>query len=291
MPAINLLGIQRGATGEENPMKHLGQATAVLTALCAAALGGCSGDDPGNQDSSAGNGGRAGRDARDGGTAGRAGDGAAGDDGGAAGSAADAGEPPAGDGSYFPLVPGNRWTFRVTDGAAISMKGQVIGDLEPVGGTGPNASVMAYRATTTKADGTDMTVSWQAEVDDKIVRYREQSFMGAGSVLNLEEHWDPYKLRVDMTEQHLVAGATWAETCMETKLPVGMAPSTTTVTDTWRVVAVDEPVTVPAGTFDALVLEKTGASALKRYWFVRGVGKVKETGTQTEELADYDVVE
>ena len=27
--------------------------------------------------------------------------------------------------------------------------------------------------------GADMTISWQAEVDDKVVRYREQSFMAS----------------------------------------------------------------------------------------------------------------
>jgi hypothetical protein len=267
--------------------------TSLLTAMLAL-LGACGGDDPGSQNGSSGRGG-AGQDA--GATAGRGGGGAAGRDDGTSGTMADsghneAGEMPPDDRSFFPLVPGNRWTFRVTEGAAVSMKTQTIGDLEEVGGTGPASGEMAYRATTTKADGGDMTVSWQAEVDDKIVRYREQAFASAGGALELEEHWDPYKLRVDMAEEHLATGATWVETCDETKLPVGMAPTTATISDSWRVVAAAEPVTVPAGTFDALVLEKTGGgSSIKRYWFVRGVGKVKETGTQTEELDSYDVVE
>jgi hypothetical protein len=49
-------------------------------------------------------------------------------------------------------------------------------------------------------------------------------------------------------------------------------------------------VTVPAGTFHALILQKAGSSVAKTYWFVRGVGKVKETGGQTEELVEYHVV-
>jgi hypothetical protein len=211
--------------------------------------------------------------------------------GGAAGAdLAGAGALPPGDGSFFPLVTGNSWTFRVTDAGVVSMKTQTIGALEVVGGTGPNKDAMAYRATTTKDDGGDMTVSWQAEVDGKIVRYREQAFATDATDLELEEHWDPYKLRVDASEEHLMAGATWTETYMETKLPVGMAPSTATANDAWRVISVSESVTVPAGTFDALVIEKTSGSP-KRYWFVRGVGKVKETGTQTEELASYEVME
>jgi hypothetical protein len=193
--------------------------------------------------------------------------------------------------SYFPLATGNSWTFRVTEMGVVSMKTQTIGALEPVGGTGPNKDLMAYRATTMKSDGADQTISWQAEVDGKVVRYREQSFMSAGGMLELEEHWDPYKLRVDMAADKVTTGATFTEMAMETKLPVGMTPTTATVTDTWRVVSGSESVTVPAGTFDALLLEKTGGTSIKRYWFVRGVGKVKETGTQTEELASYEVME
>ena len=193
-------------------------------------------------------------------------------------------------GSYFPLATGNKWTFRVTEAGMVSMKTQTIGALEPVGGTGPNKDKMAYRATTSKDDGGDETVSWQAEVDDKIVRYREQSFMASTGDLELEEHWAPYKLRVDASEARLKAGTMWTEMYSETKLPVGMAPATAMASDTWKVIALDEAVTVPAGTFRALVIEKTGGTP-KRYWFVRGVGKVKETGTQTEELASYEVGE
>lgn len=221
-----------------------------------------------------------------GGTAGMNASGGAGGGSGQAGS----GGAPATDGSYFPLATGNSWTFRVTEAGVVTMKTQTIGALEMVGGSGPNKDKMAYRAVTEKDDGGDETVSWQAEVDGKIVRYREQSFMASTGDLELEEHWDPYKLRVDATEARLMTGVMWTETYSETKLPVGMAPATATESDTWRVIATSESVTVPAGTFDALVIEKTGGTP-KRYWFVRGVGKVKETGTQTEELQSYEVMD
>jgi hypothetical protein len=222
-----------------------------------------------------------------GGNAGTSGEGGVG---GTAGSTGGTGALPPGEGSFFPLTTGNSWTFRVTDAGVVTMKTQTIGPLEPVGGTGPNKDAMAYRATTEKDDGGDMTVSWQAEVDGKIVRYREQSFAATGGAVELEEHWDPYKLRVDGTEAHLMQGATWTEMYSETKMLMGMPAMTAAGSDAWRVIAVDEPVTVPAGTFNALVIEKMGGTP-KRYWFVRNVGKVKETGTQTEELASYDVME
>jgi hypothetical protein len=207
-----------------------------------------------------------------------------------AGTPHDAGPGPSADGSFFPFAVGNRWTFRVTEDGAVTTKTQTIGELEPVGGIGPNKDTMAYRATTAKDDGGDETVSWQAEVDGKIVRYREQSFAASTGELEIEEHWAPYKLRVDSAKARLMTGATWTETYSETKQKKGKAPSIDMASDTWRVVAGVESVTVPAGTFTALVIEKTGGTP-KRYWFVRGIGKVKETGTKTEELESYDVEE
>jgi hypothetical protein len=301
----------------------------AMQATVLVALAACAGNDPSKSDGTSGNGGAGGALAGVGGTlagsggsagtnsSGMAGVGgtlagsggsagsASGGIGGSAGSAgstagsggsagaaagAGAGAPPSGDGSFFPLATGNTWTFKVTEAGVVTMKKQTIGALEPVGGTGPNKDKMAYKATTEKDDGGDETISWQAEVDGKIVRYREQSFMASTGMLELEEHWAPYKLRVDASEAHLMAGVMWTEMYSETKLPVGMAPATAMASDTWRVIAVAESVTVPAGTFTALVIEKTGGTP-KRYWFARGVGKVKETGTQTEELQSYDVMD
>jgi hypothetical protein len=50
---------------------------------------------------------------------------------------------------------------------------------------------------------------------------------------------------------------------------------------------------VPAGTFKAIRLHRTGTAAGasdKLYWFVRGVGKIKETGgSRSEELQSYSI--
>jgi len=192
-------------------------------------------------------------------------------------------------GSWLPLATGNTWTYQATSSGGVETKVQTIGEWGPVGGTGPNATEMAFAVVTMKANGADKTESWQAEVDGKIVRYRERSFVNASGPLQLEEHWEPFKLRLDGTADHVVPNATWLEEYTETKLPVGLTPSTAPASDTWRVVAVDEQVQVPAGTFDALVVEKARATSTKRYWFVRGVGKVKETGTQVEELVSFQV--
>jgi hypothetical protein len=187
--------------------------------------------------------------------------------------------------ALLPFKVGNSWTYRVTDDDGVSTKVTTVEAMEAVGGTGPSQAAMAYRVVTKKgADSADQTISWQAPVGDKVVRYREQSFGATTQMLKLEEHWDPYKLHIDGSAEHTVMGASWVETYVETKLPVGEAAASATNADPWSVVSASEMVQVPAGTFDAVVFEKSGN---KRYWYARGIGKVKEAGSQTEELTAY----
>lgn len=216
------------------------------------------------------------------------------EDPGADGTGGSGGDAGARTGRLFPLRTGNTWTYRVTDAlGTVTTKVHTIGEQEAVGGTGPNADVMAFRVLTNKGtNGTDETVSWQADLGDRIVRYREQAFAASTGDLELEEHWAPYKLRVSEKPEQTQTGASFLEEYSETKLPVGGSPSTSVVGDRWDVLSDDETITVEAGTFEhAVVLQKSGGSSQKTYWFVPGVGKVKETGSQLEELVSYDVEE
>jgi hypothetical protein len=183
---------------------------------------------------------------------------------------------------------GNSWTYQVTEAGALTSKVTTVGALMPVGGSGPFAATMANQVTTTKG-ANDRTVSWQGPRGELVVRYREQAFGASSGLLAQEEHWSPPKLHLDMAAAHLVAGASWLEIYEETKLPAVGTATVATARDRWTVVAVDQPVTVPAGSFRALVLQKAGGSTAKQYWYVRGIGKVKETGGQTEELVSYQL--
>jgi hypothetical protein len=168
----------------------------------------------------------------------------------------------------------------------VTEKVTVVGDEEPVGGTGPHAAELANRVVTSKRDGADETVSWQRQDGDRVLRYREQSFNGTTGILDLEEHWDPYKLHIDGSAEHLLAGVEWVETYVETKIQAGTT-SSATVSDRWIVVSIGTTITVPAGTFEVVVLNKLPAG--KQYFYAPGVGKVKELGGQTEELLSFDV--
>ena len=192
------------------------------------------------------------------------------------------------DGDYLPWAEGNTWTYRVTNNGEVSTKVTTIGAEEAIGGTGPNAQKRAHRVVTSKG-AKDETVSWQGLDGDRVLRYREQSFHATTGELEQEEHWEPHKLHFDGSDEHTSEGATWLETYQETKIPVDKPEETEEARDRWTVDAPSVEVEVPAGKFRAVVVQKASGGTLKTYWYVRGVGKVKETGGQLEELVSYEV--
>jgi hypothetical protein len=205
-------------------------------------------------------------------------------------SAPDAGvvvcDTPASD-RLLPLAIGATWSYRVTDlvnvGTPPETKDSTVEALEDVGDR--KAGVTAYRIRTAKLDGS--TVSWQQDLCTSIVRHREQSF-DLADVLQSDQFYAPSKLRVDETPAHLAMGASWTVSYTETEVDPVNGTQTVSKDETWTVQAVDEPVTVPAGTFASVRLQKvTSGAATKTFWFSPGVGKIKEEGEQLEELTAY----
>lgn len=221
----------------------------------------------------------------------------------AGGAPTDGGRPAAGEGgtggvpepaSVEPLLPwktGNSWTYRITKAGKVTEKTTVVGDEEVVGGTGPNKKLLANHVTTDKGQN-DHTESWQAPSPLnalRISRFREQAFAASTGMLDNEVHYDPEKLHVDGSPEHTVKGATWLENYEETTLVVGMPPTSHAVEERWTVLDDDETLEVPAGTFEGVIHLRKKGNSTKEYWYVRGVGKLKETGTQTEELVEYSL--
>ncbi|MET0594075.1 MAG: hypothetical protein ABW133_15350 [Polyangiaceae bacterium] len=189
-------------------------------------------------------------------------------------------------GALLPWKVGNKWTYKVTEDGMPSQKVTTIGAVEAVG-MGPNATKMANKVVTKKGL-MDQTISWQGPEGDKIVRYREQSYSASNGALELEEYWEPHKLHVDGSAEHMKkTSAPWIEEYKETKVPTGGAATSHAAMDAWIVISECEAVTVPAGTYKAIKLSKTGGDT-KFYWYAPGVGKVKETGGQMEELQSFE---
>ena len=224
---------------------------------------------------------------------------------------------PVGTGALVPLKVGNRWTYQVTDiDGTISAKVQGVTAEEPVGGTGAFASTVAFKLVTgNKFADVNGDVSYQGVMDSRLVRFREISIDGGSGRVKQEEYYDPPKLRVDDTMEHTTAGTSWPESYLDFVVDTppataidggqptsdgglddagpGLVTTFFSVIDVWKVISASDVVTVPAGTFKALALQRLGNSGKtdKTFWFVRGVGKIKESGVgdQTEELSSYSL--
>jgi len=194
------------------------------------------------------------------------------------------------EGRYFPMVEGATWTFKVTDSDGnVADKISRVGAKEDVGGV--KAGMMAFKVTTSTASG-GTTESWQEDTGSEIRRHRELDLSGA---THNEDVYQPFKLRLDESSAHTAAGAEWTLSYDEIHTNLStQVTKTTAKTDRWTVEASDAEVVVPAGHYCALQVRRTStvgedAGSDKTYWFVRGIGKVKEVGGSTEELASFEI--
>lgn len=189
--------------------------------------------------------------------------------------------------ALLPLSVGARWTYRVTDAAsgASADKVSVVEAEEPVPG---REAVTAFRVRTEKLRG--VSVSWQAVVDGRVVRFREESYDAAG-VKTHEEIYEPAKLRIDLRAERLAPGARWQETFLETSTDFPGGTTTLEKVQNWEVVAVGETIVASGRAYETIRLRRWGelGQSDKTYWFARGVGKVREEGGQTEVLLGYSI--
>jgi hypothetical protein len=194
---------------------------------------------------------------------------------------------PGPDGGVTPLIPvavGHTWTYRVTsDTGVVSQKVQTIT------GTAASGANMGYRFETTKGR-TRETISVQGLVDGVLRRYEELSYKDG--VLIERVRYTPHMVRIDANQ--VAAGATYATNHTKDVLDAnGNVSLSTPVENRFEIEAAAELVEVPAGRFSAVRVRRVDLSdgSIKTYWYVAGLGKVKETGGQTEELVSVQLAE
>ena len=128
------------------------------------------------------------------------------------------------------------------------------------------------------------------KIDDegRLIRVREYSTLDGLPYERIV--FEPSDIRVDTDTYEL--GTQYTQTYLENHDERDENPDVQK-TQTFTVEAVDEPVTVPAGTFRAIKIRRTtddnGPS--KMYWYVPGIGKIKELGGQLEDLTTHQVEE
>jgi len=193
-------------------------------------------------------------------------------------------------GRYQPLSVGATWVYQVTDTNNVAYtKTSTVTGMEDVGGA--FAGTMAYKLSETVKSTTQYT--WYQSTATDVRRLHDQSLDATGA-LSSDDWYTPYNLRIDESAEHLTAGAAWQVTYEDAHTSAKKAPKTTTVTENWSCDAVNETVTVPAGTFSAVRITRTDTSSggsAKTQWFVPGVGKVREQNNSghLEVLTSYQV--
>lgn len=177
--------------------------------------------------------------------------------------------------TLFPLAVGNAWTFRVRGGDELETKVQTI-----TGTTANGGYVMRT------SNGTTETISVQRVEGTALVRESEVS--SEDGVVVERVRFSPPAVRVDLMISTL--GATYDATFAEEHLDeAGNVTHTTPKVQHFVIEAVDELIEVPAGEMRAVrVRRDTEGSSSKTYWYVRGVGKIREVGGQVEELSGWE---
>jgi hypothetical protein len=187
-------------------------------------------------------------------------------------------------GSLYPLVDGATWTYRRS-----TTSGQVLG-----------TEVM----TITSTDWNGSPAWLLTDEPDAMGDWNESTLIQAGD-LYLRVHRVEYNNQTtlgiyDYEPGFVRASEAWTSVAPPVEYlydrtaydPSGLNPSTEARGHTFEVLAIDESVTVPAGTFDNCVLVErvrtigNEAGTIARFWFHPGVGKVRE-----ERPADGEVEE
>jgi hypothetical protein len=191
--------------------------------------------------------------------------------------------------SYYPLVDGASWTY-----VASTSTGQILG-MEVVDATETSwAGAPAWVFTDNPDAGGEWTESTIVQLGTAAVRVHKEVADPSGTTqivdydpgfTRADDQWDTVGFKQEILyDRSETDGA-------------GLNPSFEPRGHSYEVLAVDESVTVPAGTFSCIKIERirtVGGAAGERVisWYARGVGKVREeqpADGRTEELASVSI--
>jgi len=192
---------------------------------------------------------------------------------------------------YLPMKVGATWVYRKTDVNThqVGDRTTTVVDFVDVGASHPGKQ--AFRVRTEHLDGWSMY--WQGYQGAISVRYRSDDFDLGNAMVDSQLHV-PYRLKLDESAAHMAPGANYAEAFDDTTTD-STGTETKPKVAAWSVISVSEHVDVPAGSFDNVlhvrrVNTEDATPKQKDYWYVRGVGKVKEVGDdQIEELVSWSL--
>lgn len=188
---------------------------------------------------------------------------------------------------FLPWQVGSVWSYKLTDpkgmlADALDRKVTILAQTD-VGGV--YAGTIAFKVHHEQLTGSKTV--FEGFDGEKDVRYETIHYADLAGAQEVSTDVDmPYRLKLDETAAHLATGATFTESFTETT--TGKGAGTITKSENWQVINGAEQVTVIAGTYTCVHIRRTGSTP-QDYWYAKGVGKIKETGSgaQDEELMAY----
>jgi len=204
-------------------------------------------------------------------------------------------------GDLYPLTVGDFWLYEETDtqSATVQNRYEVVDKIDKdfAYDAEDELSVFVVKATLPSGGGdTDTSGGWREEYiyDDgnRAVRKRQDVYDDLGALTKTRDY-EPGFLRFDRSK--ITVGENWDEEYTRYTDKVDGSSVTQDTASYLYEVLEPETMTVPAGTFDCTVLQRTSTSGssveIKIYYFAPGVGKVKEIteGTKEEVLTEYKV--
>ncbi|HWM86194.1 MAG TPA: hypothetical protein VNO33_10165, partial [Kofleriaceae bacterium] len=184
---------------------------------------------------------------------------------------------------YLPYAVGHTWTYRLTDldDGERATKDQVI---EPEMNHPDYGPVVVQ--VTGKLNGE--TISLARKEGDRVLRFQQEDRDATGA-LERTTIYEPPQIRIDESSEHLEVGAEWDEAYTEIVLdPDGVELMRLDTLDHMEILGIDDPCDSPMGEFSCLRVRRTrleGGVAEKEFHFARGIGKIREVGSnQLEEL-------
>jgi serine/threonine protein kinase len=195
--------------------------------------------------------------------------------------------------SYFPMRFGNWWIYDVTDPKGRTVQKTIMFDGQgDVGGA--HEGLRGYLLDRREPAGTGDR--WFARRGSEIGFVHDKWYDSKGKFTS-EVSFKPYRFRIADAGPHCVEGAKWTEVYdrIEFDLETGKPGAPKKLEEEWTVKAVDEEITVPAGTFRCICLHRRsktdGQVKDSTYWFAPGVGKVREDSpaVEFEKLLEYHI--
>ena len=188
--------------------------------------------------------------------------------------------------NLWPLTAGSRWVYELSDEGkpTIQKTVEVLGEQDVPDMPGRRATAVVSRQPALQYEER----SWQVTSGSLVYRVREDDYRGGQ--FESATTWDPDTVKNVALAQEVG----WKSTSTITERlrnPDGTV-ETKPRSYIWEVLAKDETVTVPAGTFKALKVRRTRAddtTKTRTYWLAPGVGKVREEGERTELLVEVDI--